>query len=163
MDKCADTPAGVQVDGSGCLLDSDGDGVYDDKDQCTGTPLGAVVDSTGCPLDSDKDGDEENKLNEKSKVDDQYVSRLVYTIQTGSFLEIERAQKQFDSVVQVLNAKEIDYLRIEKVGNYYTVRLGKFLDYASVEGFLQDIKLQISEAVILKAHIKNERLIRLYE
>jgi len=107
--------------------------------------------------------DEENKLNGKLKVDDQYASRLVYTIQTGSFLEIERAQKQFDSVVQVLNAKEIDYLRIEKVGNYYTVRLGKFLDYASVEGVLQDIKPQISEAVILKAHIKNERLIRLDE
>jgi hypothetical protein len=110
-----------------------------------------------------KNDDNANNSYKKTMADDQYASQGIYTIQTGSFLEIELAQKQFDSVVQVLNAKEVDYIRIEKVGNYYTVRLGKFLDYASVEGFLQDIKPQLSEAVILKAHIKNERLIRLYE
>ncbi len=47
--------------------DSDGDGVIDDRDQCPGTPAGTEVDSTGCPpavemeemiviLDSDNDG-----------------------------------------------------------------------------------------------------------
>ena len=37
-------------------IDSDGDGVPDERDQCPGTPLGAVVDSVGCELDSDGDG-----------------------------------------------------------------------------------------------------------
>ncbi len=44
--------------------DSDGDGVYDDKDQCPGTPKGTIVDEVGCALptkviklvDSDGDG-----------------------------------------------------------------------------------------------------------
>jgi OOP family OmpA-OmpF porin len=31
-------------------LDSDGDGVYDDRDQCPGTPAGTRVDAVGCPL-----------------------------------------------------------------------------------------------------------------
>ncbi|MEJ0036586.1 MAG: OmpA family protein [Gammaproteobacteria bacterium] len=31
-------------------LDSDGDGVLDDRDQCPGTPRGTAVDAAGCPL-----------------------------------------------------------------------------------------------------------------
>ncbi|MBW3128263.1 MULTISPECIES: OmpA family protein [Hymenobacter] len=51
-DKCPNTPAGTQVDATGCpvVVDSDGDGVNDDVDKCPGTPAGVTVDSTGCPL-----------------------------------------------------------------------------------------------------------------
>lgn len=38
------------------VVDSDGDGVPDDKDACPNTPAGVVVDARGCPLDSDGDG-----------------------------------------------------------------------------------------------------------
>lgn len=55
-DMCPNTPAGVQVDASGCPIDSDKDGVPDYKDQCPDTPKGVKVDSSGCPLDSDGDG-----------------------------------------------------------------------------------------------------------
>lgn len=37
--------------------DTDGDGVYDDRDQCPNTPLGTAVDSFGCPVPLDTDGD----------------------------------------------------------------------------------------------------------
>lgn len=37
-------------------LDSDGDGVTDDKDKCPGTPAGRKVDADGCELDRDGDG-----------------------------------------------------------------------------------------------------------
>ncbi len=37
-------------------MDSDGDGVYDDKDQCPNTPGGVMVDRAGCIMDPDKDG-----------------------------------------------------------------------------------------------------------
>jgi outer membrane protein OmpA-like peptidoglycan-associated protein len=56
MDKCPNTPKGVQVDMWGCPLDSDGDGVPDYLDNCPNTPQGVAVDSHGCPLDSDGDG-----------------------------------------------------------------------------------------------------------
>ena len=56
QDQCPDTPAGAKVDSRGCPLDSDGDGVYDYQDNCPDTPAGATVDSRGCPLDSDGDG-----------------------------------------------------------------------------------------------------------
>lgn len=38
-------------------LDSDNDGVTDDKDRCPGTAAGVRVDATGCPLVRDSDGD----------------------------------------------------------------------------------------------------------
>ena len=47
-DQCPDTPQGVAVDSRGCPLDSDGDGVYDYLDKCPGTPKGASVDARGC-------------------------------------------------------------------------------------------------------------------
>ncbi len=48
IDKCPDTPAGVQVDAEGCPLDTDGDGVADYQDKCPQTPQGATVDEVGC-------------------------------------------------------------------------------------------------------------------
>ncbi|HEX6106328.1 MAG TPA: OmpA family protein [Gemmatimonadales bacterium] len=54
-DRCANTPAGAQVDGSGCPSDSDNDGVPNGIDRCPTTVAGATVDSTGCTRDSDGD------------------------------------------------------------------------------------------------------------
>ncbi len=54
-DKCPDTPKGVKVDMDGCPLDSDGDGVPDYLDKCPGTPAGAQVNADGC-ADTDGDG-----------------------------------------------------------------------------------------------------------
>lgn len=51
LDKCPDTPVGVEVDESGCPVvhvDSDGDGAFDDIDECPDTPVGAIVDDRGC-------------------------------------------------------------------------------------------------------------------
>lgn len=50
-DWCPGTPAGVQVDSTGCAGDSDGDGVSDAKDQCPGTAQGVKVDAQGCEVE----------------------------------------------------------------------------------------------------------------
>jgi len=47
-DKCANTPAGVQVDADGCPLDDDADGVATYLDKCPATAAGVIVDDTGC-------------------------------------------------------------------------------------------------------------------
>jgi OmpA-OmpF porin, OOP family len=56
LDKCPNTPKGVLVGPDGCELDSDGDGVPDSRDRCPNTPRGAQVNADGCPLDADGDG-----------------------------------------------------------------------------------------------------------
>ena len=54
-DRCPDTPAGAQVDGTGCPSDSDADGVPDGVDRCANTAPGAEVNARGCTQDSDGD------------------------------------------------------------------------------------------------------------
>ena len=111
---------------------------------------------------SDKNIDNTDNSIKKLKVDSQYASRTIYTIQTGSHTKKANAEEEFNSILQVLNKKELDYLRIEKIGKYHTVRFGKFENYATAEKFSQAIKLRLSSAIILKAYIKKERIIKLY-
>jgi len=47
-DKCPNTPKGVPVDKTGCMLDADRDGVHDYADDCPNTPLSAPVNMAGC-------------------------------------------------------------------------------------------------------------------
>ncbi len=99
----------------------------------------------------------------KIKVDSQYTSTTIYTIQTGSMIRITDAQKQFNSISRLLNKKELDFLRVEKIGDYYTVRLGKFEDYAAAENLLKTVESRLSTAIIMKAYFKNERIVLLYK
>ena len=46
-DKCLGTPEGIRVDGSGCSLDSDGDGIPDSEDKCPTIP--GPPTNGGCP------------------------------------------------------------------------------------------------------------------
>ena len=76
-------------------LDSDEDGVKDNKDRCPGTPKGTKVDDSGCPLDTDKDGvpdykDKEPDTKEGSIVDENGVTMSEETI--------ARNQMMYDSL-----------------------------------------------------------------
>jgi len=60
-DRCAGTPAGEAVDGSGCgasQRDSDGDKVKDSADRCPNTPAGQAADSQGCSAEQ-RDADQD--------------------------------------------------------------------------------------------------------
>ncbi|UCH82162.1 MAG: SPOR domain-containing protein [Nitrospiraceae bacterium] len=91
------------------------------------------------------------------------ISRLSYTIQAGNFDNITNAQKAFDSIVNKLDENQLHYLRIEKIGEYYCVRLGKFDGYDTARDFFQTIKHQLSDAIILEAYIKDERILKLFQ
>jgi tetratricopeptide (TPR) repeat protein len=84
-------------------------------------------------------------------------------VQTGSFDSAEAAQKQFDSIVQGLNEKDLDNLRIEKIGEFYSVRLGKFKGYSFAEKLVKKIKPGFSNAFTIEAYIKDERIVRSYK
>jgi peptidyl-prolyl cis-trans isomerase C len=91
-----------------------------------------------------------------------YAIQTIYTIQAGSFKIIDDAQKQFDSIVEKTNKETLDNLRIEKIGDYFSVRIGKFESYSIALKSMQKIKSQLSNAIIITAYIKDERIIRLY-
>ncbi len=54
FDKCANTPANVKVDGSGCPLDADGDDVADTDDKCP-VEKGSAA-NNGCPEETGLSG-----------------------------------------------------------------------------------------------------------
>ncbi len=92
----------------------------------------------------------------------QYASRTVYTVQTGSFMDGSDAQKQFDVIVQGFSEKDLDYLRIEKIGNYYSVRIGIFEDRVSADTLLRAMQSMFPAAMKLKAYIKRDRITKMY-
>ncbi len=87
----------------------------------------------------------------------------IYTIQTGRFLTIDFAREHIVYITYLLQEKDYDNLRIGKLGNFYIVRLGKFENNQTAKKFLQEVKPSLSEAIILKADLKNESIIRLYK
>jgi peptidyl-prolyl cis-trans isomerase C len=92
-----------------------------------------------------------------------YAIQAVYTIQTGSFESIDDAHKQFSSIVQELNDIRLDNLRIEKIGDFYSVRLGKFKAYSKAEQLNKAITPHFSQSYVLKAYITDERIVHLYK
>jgi tetratricopeptide (TPR) repeat protein len=94
---------------------------------------------------------------------DSLSSRLFYTIQSGSFLDVDDARKQFVIISQKLDRKDLGNLRIERIGEFYSVRIGRFEDYGSADKFLEGNKSQLEKAIILKAFLKDERIVNLYQ
>jgi tetratricopeptide (TPR) repeat protein len=92
-----------------------------------------------------------------------HAAQLFYTIQTASFTSIDDAEKQFNSIEIKLNEEELDHLRIEKIGKFYSVRLGKFDDYKTASEFMNTIKPRISQATVMDAYIKEERIKKIFK
>jgi cell division protein FtsN len=111
----------------------------------------------------EKNEREEIKKPDETIIPQEYADKTTYTIQTGSFNTSEHAQNQFLSIIQSLEERELDYLRIEEIGKLYTVRLGTFEDYAAADKTLQAIKPKFSETIIVKAYIKENRILKLYK
>ena len=135
------------------------------KDIDTLLLINTIKRSTGLPVIISKfNGKQTHTVNHDSS--QQIISNanlLIYTIQIGSFNKIERARKLYDSIIQCLKGKQLDHLRIEKIGELYSVRLRKFENYATAMNFLKLNKTQLSAAIILKAYIKYDRVVKLYE
>ncbi|MCK5505966.1 MAG: tetratricopeptide repeat protein [Thermodesulfovibrionia bacterium] len=91
-----------------------------------------------------------------------YSSRLFHSVQTGSFVSLAIAHKQYGSIEQKLNKQELDNLRIERIGKFYSVRVGKFNDFASAEKFLKSAGSRLPKATVMEVYIKHERIIKSY-
>ncbi len=87
----------------------------------------------------------------------------IFTIQAGSFRSRADALKQFDSIEKELSEQGREYLRVEKIGEFHAVRLGKFDDRAEAEEFLDACKSILPGAIVLDAYFIPERIERLYE
>ena len=94
---------------------------------------------------------------------DSSAALSIFTVQTGSFENAVDARRQFDAIVRELNKADLEYLRIEKIGKFYTVRIGKFSNHRSAEKFLLANKSGLPGTIVMNAYFKDERIERLYK
>ena len=100
LDRCADTPAGTEVDWSGCpeAADTDGDGIIDDNDDCPDSAADTEVDANGCEIVYDTDGD---------GVEDGRHGVFGNVVELGGFLGKVEMASVFDVEVLEEEAEEV--------------------------------------------------------
>ena len=86
-----------------------------------------------------------------------------YTILIGDYVSKEDAYRQFDRLAKALIKKDLEDLRIEKAGKLFSVRTGRFTDYAAAKKFLAGIGPLVPGADVIKAERKDEQIVRLYD
>ena len=91
-----------------------------------------------------------------------YSSQLIFTIQIGSYISLASAEKKYDLLTHRLDKDKLDYLRIEKLGKYYTLRLGKFGNHSAAKKFFKTVKPRLPKAIIRQTYLKNKKIIKLY-
>jgi OmpA-OmpF porin, OOP family len=119
LDKCPDTPIGVEVDESGCpkvsQIDSDGDGVYDDRDECPDTPRGAIVDYRGCWVVKGVQFDYK-KWDIKPQFDTD-LDNVVDILRKNPELKI-RIEGHTDNIASMAYNLELSWKRAQAIKNY---------------------------------------------
>ncbi len=91
---------------------------------------------------------------------DELQNKEFYTLQTGSFTTREQAWQEFDKLRHKKNIL-LAWLRIEKIQDFYTVRLGKFGDKNLAQGLWQSLQHQMP-VKLLQAYIKPTRIIKIW-
>lgn len=89
----------------------------------------------------------------------------IYSIQTCAYtpVSIEFAKRHFNSLSDILNEKERDYLRIEQGSKYLFVKVGKFDNYSEANILLKKIKQIVPDAFILKEEgLKKKNILKMY-
>lgn len=90
-------------------------------------------------------------------------NKSIYTIQIASHRDVEAAQKQFNTIAQNFNKKMLEYLRIEKIGKFYSLRLGKFNNNSDAKKFMASVKSELPSSIIMKAYFLEDRIVRIYK
>jgi Flp pilus assembly protein TadD len=92
-----------------------------------------------------------------------FSSEKFYTVAISSFTKAAPAEKQFTMLAQKLHGTKQDHLRIEKIGRFYSVRVGKFSGYTAAKELLRIIKPLIPKATVVRALVTDERIVKMHK
>ena len=87
---------------------------------------------------------------------------LFYTLQAGSFLKQDDAIRLYKKLSQKLPSEMLDSLRIEKIGSFFTVRVGKKLNRQEIAPLLQEAKKVVEDPAIIHAYVRDSRIVRFF-
>ncbi len=90
-----------------------------------------------------------------------FSAGVIHTIQIASFKAEKSSLRGYDEMLKVLKEDERAELRIEKVGRYYALRVGKFQHPAGDRALFQRVKSLYPDALILESEA-NHSVIKVY-
>jgi tetratricopeptide (TPR) repeat protein len=82
----------------------------------------------------------------------------IYTIQIVSHFDSEAANRQYTDIIEKFDKRELPYLRIEKIGKYYALRLGKYSNKSEAKELHRSVKSRLPSSFIIKAYFIEERI-----
>ena len=86
-----------------------------------------------------------------------------FTIMVGSYRAVENAEKDFKVLEESIVPSLIAYLRIEMIGGFYILRVGKFKQKGEAEDLLPVVRRKFKEARVLSAFFRPERIVKTVE
>jgi len=90
-------------------------------------------------------------------VEDEY-----FTVQAASYPDAATAERGYAILENKLREEDRDHLRIEVVGSYHTLRLGKFEQVEPARTLVGKVKKLFPTSFVLSAYVKPEQIKKIY-
>ena len=90
----------------------------------------------------------------------QAAEPLYYTVQAAAYKRLPAAERGYNLLSSALNIDDHHELRLEKVGKYFTLRLGRFQQAHNGQVLLAHVRRSFRRAYICKAHILPSRIVK---
>lgn len=94
--------------------------------------------------------------------DRENTSEMFYTVQIGNFLKLNDAKRDFDALKGALSPSDRKFLRVERIGRYYSVRVGLFKTFTEARNFLKKNETLLS-GVIMQSYLKRKDIVLIVE
>jgi hypothetical protein len=85
-----------------------------------------------------------------------------FTVQAASYPDAPTAERGYVILENKLRVEDLDHLRIEVVGSYHTLRLGKFEQLKPARTLLGKVKKLFPTSFVLSAFVKPEQIRKIY-
>ncbi len=86
----------------------------------------------------------------------------LYVLQFGSYPDFQKADKSYNKIIELLHDEDLELLRIEKVGKYYALRLGRFDLIEEAKAVSAQIKSRVWPFIIVKTRFIEKRIVKIY-
>ena len=87
-----------------------------------------------------------------------------YTIQLGTYISEDAAERNYQRLLGRLNDRQLQYLRIEKIKKYYVVRIGRYKNKDAADRFYPIVRAKVADSpLVTKTRVGPQSLIKQYE
>ena len=98
-----------------------------------------------------------------SSAEEDQNRKAYYTIQIGTYISEDAAQRSYKNLAEKLNDSQLHGLRIEKIKKYYVVRIGRYDSKEDAERFYPELRDKTAAPpLVTKTRVGPETIIKQY-